>query len=137
MVGRFAPDRRRILWLLSGLGACTLTGIGYLLVTDPHDRRAPMPTCPTKLVTDLDCPACGGLRMVHAVLHGNWGRALHDNAYLIVALPSAMVVLLVWTRHRWQDPTWRTPRWIGWAFLATAALWATLRNLPGWPWRPT
>ncbi|MDO5067963.1 MAG: DUF2752 domain-containing protein [Propionibacteriaceae bacterium] len=137
MVARFAPEQRRILWLLSSLGVCTLVGVGHLLVADPHDPQAPMPTCPTKLVTSLDCPACGGLRMAHSLLHGNWGRALQDNAYLILALPCAALALLAWARRRWQDPTWRTPGWVTWSFLITGALWAVLRNLPSWPWPPT
>ncbi|MDO5094842.1 MAG: DUF2752 domain-containing protein [Propionibacteriaceae bacterium] len=96
-----------------------------------------MPLCPTKLVSGLDCPACGGLRMAHSVLHGDWLRALHDNAYLVLALPVAAILLLTWAWHTWRGQTWRIPRWAAWAFLGSATLWAIIRNLPGWPWPPT
>lgn len=138
MAARFATtDRRRVAAVLGGLTACSIVGVGYLLVADPHDPAVPMPTCPTKLVTGLDCPACGGLRMTRSLLTGDWLRAVRDNAYLLVALPTGIALLAAWAFHAWRGERRRTPRWVAVAFLGTAAAWAVVRNLPGWPLRPT
>ena len=138
MAARFATaDRRRVATVLGGLTACSIAGVGYLLVADPHDPAVPMPICPTKLVTSLDCPACGGLRMARSLLTGDWLRAVRDNAYLFVALPAGIALLATWALQTWRGERWRTPRWVAVAFLSTAAAWMVVRNLPGWPLRPT
>jgi hypothetical protein len=46
----------------AGLAAAATLAVlscAYLAVVDPADPSAPVPVCPTKLVTGLDCPACG------------------------------------------------------------------------------
>lgn len=137
MVAHSATERHHVIGVLGGALTGVAIGVGYLLLADPHNPSVAMPTCPTKLVTGFDCPACGGLRMAHSILHGDWARALHDNAYLVVALPAGTMMLLMWANRQWRGIPWRPPRWVAWSFLATAALWAVVRNLPGWPWPPT
>lgn len=134
---RFGTERGRVVWTLSGIAALGAAGVTYLAVADPHDPSVPMPFCPTKLLTHLDCPACGGLRMVNSLIRGEWARAAQDNAYLLVALPLAALLLLRWALLTWRGGRWRMPAWVAYGFLVSAVVWMIVRNVPGWPWPPT
>ena len=110
------------------IGVVTGAGLAWLALADPHRRRR-FPRCPTKMLTGLDCPGCGGMRMAHDLLHGDVRGALHDNAFLLVGSP-----LFAWltVRDRSQEPP---PEAV--ALAAGAALaWMLLRNLPQWPLKP-
>ncbi len=118
---------------LGALAACT-----YLATHDPNDPNALMPECPTKMLTGLDCPACGGLRMVRALLTGHWSAAVHDNVVLLATMP---FVLYVWARWLLAGLTGRAysfalTRRGAYVVLGVAALWMVVRNLPGWPLKP-
>jgi hypothetical protein len=61
------------------------------------------PLCPTKAITGLDCPACGGLRAVHSLLHGDVTGAVDHNAFVVLLLlPVAVVLWGRWLWHAWQ-----------------------------------
>lgn len=45
------------------------------------------PRCPFQFLTGLDCPGCGSLRALHAVLHGRLVEAFCCNPLLMVCLP--------------------------------------------------
>lgn len=110
-----------------GLGALT-----YIGAVDPHRPGAVFPFCPFKFLTGWNCPACGGLRMTHDVLHGNLAAAAVDNVFVLVGLP----VLLLWAlmrRSRGQQ-VFTTPVLVT---VGTAAVvWTVVRNLPGFPLVP-
>lgn len=114
----------------AAVGAAALTYIG---VVDPHRPGAVFPFCPFKLLTGLDCPACGGLRMTHDVLHGNLPAAVMDNAFLLAGLP----LLALWSLWRWR----RGQQIVTTPVLVVAGLaalgWTIVRNLPGFPLVPT
>lgn len=55
-----------------------------------------MPKCPIKLITGMNCPACGIQRAIHAALHGNITEAIHYNFFLLFSLPYAMSFVLIW-----------------------------------------
>ena len=44
----------------------------------------------------IDCPGCGGLRMMYSLLHGDVPAALHYNAVSFV-----VVLLCVWSLGAW------------------------------------
>ncbi len=117
--------------------ACLGIGLAYLAFADPHDRHTPMPICPTKLLTGLDCPACGGLRLVHDLLRGNLHDAVRDNLLLLVCSP--LIGYLLWVHARAVRAGRRVsvPPWLRIAVAIVAAGWMVLRNLPGWPMKPT
>ena len=97
-----------------------------------------MPECPTKMLTGLDCPACGGLRMVRALLTGHWSAAVHDNVVLLATMP---FVLYVWARWLLAGLTGRAysfalTRRGAYVVLGVAVAWMVVRNLPGWPLKP-
>ena len=115
-----------------------LAGCAYLATHDPNDPNVLMPECPTKLLTGLDCPACGGLRMVRALLTGHWSAAVHDNVVLLATVP---FVAYVWVRWLVAGLTGRQysfalTRRGAYVVLAVAAVWMVVRNLPGWPLKP-
>lgn len=56
------------------------------------------PKCPFRLLTGLDCPACGTQRALHALLHGAWAEALACNPFLVISLP--YLALVAWTTLR-------------------------------------
>ena len=115
-----------------------VAGCAYLAVNDPNAPAALMPRCPTKLVTGLDCPFCGGLRMVHDLLHGQWAAAAHANLVLMLALPLLGLLLL---RPWWPSSAERTfDRIPGRAFaiglVVLGVAWMVVRNLPAFPLHP-
>ena len=115
-----------------------VAGCAYLAVNDPNDPSALMPRCPTKLVTGLDCPFCGGLRMVHDLLHGQWAAAAHANLVLLLALPLLGLLLL---RPWWPDAAERTfdripGRVFAVGLVVLGVAWMVVRNLPAFPLHP-
>ena len=79
-----------------------------------------MLTCPFHLVTGLDCPFCGGQRMVVELLHGHFGEAFWLNPGLAIGLPLA---ILWWIWHRELTSN------AALVMLAIALAWGILRNL--------
>ena len=87
-----------------GGGALVAGALTYIGVADPHNRDALFAPCPFKLLTGWDCPACGGLRMTHDLLHGNLSAAIVDNVYLLVGIP-AVIAWILYRRHTGQPAT--------------------------------
>jgi Protein of unknown function (DUF2752) len=116
-----------------GTGALVGGGLAYVGLADPHRADFVFPACPFKLLTGWNCPACGGLRMTHDVLHGDLAGAVVDNVFLLVGLP----VLLAWILVRWRTgrPIMTMPAIAVIAVLAIT--WTVVRNLPGFPLVPT
>ncbi|MGV0994012.1 MAG: DUF2752 domain-containing protein [Mycobacterium sp.] len=125
-------ERTRIYSTL-GAGALALGALGYIGLVDPHRPGALFPACPFKVLTGLNCPACGGLRMTHDLLHGDLAAAVVDNVFLLVGLPM-LAVWWLWRRRRGESAF--TPTVL--VLIAVAAVvWTVVRNLPGFPLVPT
>jgi len=91
-----------------------------------------LPLCPLHATTGLWCPLCGSTRAAYALLHGQFGTALTDNALFVISLP---VLLLLWVRrvvHRGTDRL--LPRWSYWPALLIWLAFGVLRNLPVGSW---
>ncbi len=118
---------------LIGGGVALAGAVAYIGLADPHKPGFLFPACPFKALTGLDCPACGGLRMTHDLLHGDLAAAAMDNLFLVVGLPLLAVWLLVrWRRGRPLMPVAAT------VIMVTAAVaWTVVRNWPGFPLVPT
>jgi hypothetical protein len=111
--------------------------VGYVLVFDPNAAGGPIPACPLKSTTGLDCPFCGGLRCARAVLGGDLATAWDRNALVLLLLPVAVVAWGVWVVRAWTGrrpaPSPRRARatTIAWSVaLAVMLAWAVWRNLP-------
>ena len=107
--------------------------LAYVGLVDPHRPGSLFPACPFKLLTGWNCPACGGLRMTHDLLHGNFGAAVVDNVFLLIGLP-ALALWVLWRLKRGQ----RAATLPAVVLIAVAAVtWTVVRNLPGFPLVPT
>lgn len=113
-----------------GLGAGVLAYIG---LADPHRPGFLFPACPFKTLTGWNCPACGGLRMTHDLLHGDVGAAIVDNVFALVGLPA----LAVWMLVRWRLGKTLFPLPAVATILVALVVWTVVRNLPGFPLVPT
>lgn len=128
-----ADTSRKRLYGVLGTGAVLAGALAYIGIGDPHRPGFVFPACPFKAITGLDCPACGGLRMTHDLLHGDLAAAVVDNVYLLVGLP----LLLTWLLIRWRrnKPLMNTPLIV--VIVVSALTWTVARNLPGFPLVPT
>lgn len=119
-----------------GIAAAAVAALAYVAIADPHRPGTLLPRCPTKLVTGLDCPACGGLRLAHDMLHGDLEAAVHDNPFLLLCSPALAV--LVWRSRSGQRPGFAAvPDRVAYSLAGAALAWTVVRNLPGWPLKPT
>ncbi|MBS1693196.1 MAG: DUF2752 domain-containing protein [Actinobacteria bacterium] len=134
MTGRSpASGSRARLYGAVGTGAVALAGLAYVGLGDPHRPGFLFPGCPFKMLTGWNCPACGGLRMTHDLLHGDIATAVVDNVFLLVGLP----LLTVWILARWRLGRTIMPMPAVVVIVVAAAAWTVVRNLPGFPLVPT
>jgi hypothetical protein len=116
-----------------GTGALLAGGLTYVGLADPHRPGFLFPACPFRLLTGWNCPACGGLRMTHDLLHGDLPAAVVDNVFLLAGLPA----LLAWTLVRWRLGTRIMPTSAVVVIVVAVISWTVVRNLPGFPLVPT
>lgn len=124
---------RRLASPLAVGGLAALTTLA-LRLRDPHLSGA-WGGCPTKLLTDLDCPLCGGLRAVNDLTHLDLGAALSSNLVLVLAIP---LILIFWGRRLavcWHGgAAWRPltiSSWVWAGGLVVLGVFTVARNLPG------
>jgi hypothetical protein len=114
-------------------GAAAAGALAYVGIVDPHKPGSLFPVCPFKLLTGWNCPACGGLRMTHDLLHANLSAAVVDNVFLLVGIP-ALLAWFFFRRSAGKSPvTWKA---VVLVVVATMA-WTVIRNMPGFPLVPT
>lgn len=116
-----------------GTGAVLAGAVTYVGLADPHRPGFLFPGCPFKMLTGLNCPACGGLRMTHDLLHGDLSAAVVDNVFLLVSLP----LLAAWLVVRWKRGQRLMPMPAAVAIFVAAIAWTVVRNWPGFPLVPT
>jgi hypothetical protein len=92
--------------------------------------------CPFRAAFGVDCPMCGGSRMLGALMHGDVVAAADLNAFgLFVIVPMAVVLLITaaWTELGRTARLWPDGRRgvvLAIAFGAVLVAWTVLRNLP-------
>ena len=116
-----------------GTGAALLGSLAYVGLGDPHSPSFVFPPCPFRALTGWNCPACGGLRMTHDVLHGDLAAAFVDNAFLLIGMPLLLAFVIV-QRSRGKRVS-STPLLA--VVVSAAVVWTVARNLPGFPLVPT
>jgi hypothetical protein len=124
---------RRHLFTGLGTGALLAGALGYIGLVDPHKPDSIFPICPFRLLTGLNCPGCGALRMVHDVLHGHLAAALNDNIVLLAGIP----LLAGWIVLRRRGGRLPLTLPAAAAVMITLLGWTVVRNLPGFPLVPT
>ncbi|MCB0950311.1 MAG: DUF2752 domain-containing protein [Mycobacterium sp.] len=120
-------------YAILGSGAVVAGGLAYVGFGNPHSPSFVFPACPFKALTGWNCPACGGLRMTHDILHGDLPAALVDNAFLLIGLPMLLAWVLV--RRSGGKPVSTTSAFV--VIIGAAVMWTILRNLSGFPLVPT
>ena len=128
-----APTSRARLYGVLGAGALLGGSLAYVGLADPHNPDFVFPACPFKILTGWNCPACGGLRMTHDLLHGDLAAAAVDNIFLLVGLPA----LLAWVLVRWRTGRQIFPTPAIAVIAVMAFTWTVVRNMPGFPLVPT
>lgn len=123
---------RRNIYAATG-AALTVGALTYVGIADPHRHDSLYPPCPFKLLTGLNCPACGGLRMTHDLLHGNLSAAVVDNVFLLITIPTLLAWIL-WRRRAGRPAVTRATYIV---VAAAALIWTVVRNMPGFPLVPT
>lgn len=130
-----AGIRAKLVAIAPPAAVAVLAGAGCVavLLGDPTTPGGPLPTCPTKALFGIDCPGCGGMRMLYSLLHGDLPAALHYNAVSLLLLPLFVWAWVAWTRGRWLGR--RQTHWVHWRWTPlTAAVvligWFVVRNLP-------
>lgn len=114
-----------------------LGGVAIVLlrVFDPAASGV-FPPCPVRYLTGLYCPGCGSLRAMHALLHGDIGRAWAMNPLMMVTLPFLTYGLvseaLLELRGSRLPEVMLPASWIR-AFCFVVVLYAVARNLPLYP----
>jgi len=120
--------------IIAAGSAVLLAGsLAYIGFADPHQPDSVYPQCPFKFLTGWNCPACGGLRMTHDLLHGHLSAALYDNTFALVVIPLVAGWILV---RRLRGRSW-LPVATTITLVIAATAWTVVRNLPGFPLVPT
>ena len=84
-------NKRRVL-LICGLLAAILCAC-LLFLFNPETTSC-YPRCPFYALTGLQCPGCGTLRGLHALMHLQLADAWHFNPAMIVSIPVIVSFLL-------------------------------------------
>lgn len=119
--------------LAAPLGAAALAGVCCAAVWwgDPTTPGGLLPVCPSNALFGIDCPGCGGLRMVYSLLHGDLAAAVHYNAVALAALPVVGWFWAAWFAARWRGARMRPwPRWAVATALVVVLAWFVVRNIP-------
>jgi hypothetical protein len=132
-MGAPADISRRKTYAAFATGAVVAGALTYIGIADPHNRDSVYPVCPFKLLTGWNCPACGGLRMTHDLLHAHLAAAVVDNVFLLVGIP-ALLGWVLWRRHTARPLITRAALVV---IIGVSIAWTVIRNLPGFPLVPT
>lgn len=114
--------------VLAAAGAAAL-----VVLRDPHVPGL-WPTCPWLAMTGTSCPACGAMRGLERLVHGDVVAAIGHNALLVPTLAVLAWGWLTWAtdRHprfgRW--PALPRPRWLPRTVALLVAIFWVARNLP-------
>ncbi|HUR03380.1 MAG TPA: DUF2752 domain-containing protein [Nonomuraea sp.] len=112
------------------VGASVLAATAVLALRSPEDPGS-YPACPFHALTGWWCPACGSLRAVHALAHGDLATAVDRNVLLVLAVPLLTVAWLAWAAGRRRVAL---PAAAGWVLAGTVIAFWVLRNVPAGSW---
>lgn len=98
----------------------TVIGMCLLYFFDP-ETTTQYPRCPFYALTGLQCPGCGTLRGLHALMHLRLLEAWRYNPLMIASIPFIILLSLF--------PRFCKSVKVGWMVLAATLLWWIARNL--------
>jgi hypothetical protein len=108
--------------------AAVFGGVG---VVDPNEPGH-YPVCLLLSSTGVYCPACGGLRSVHALVHGEPAAAVGANALAVAAVAVSAAVWLLWFARALRGrPLGLRPRPVhAWSAAVLVLAFTAVRNSP-------
>lgn len=110
------------------------TGVALVAWRDPHVPGL-WPTCPWLAMTGTACPACGTMRGLERLAHGDVLAAVGHNVLLLPTLAVVAWGWLAWAtdRHpgRGRVPPLPRHRWVRTGTLVVVLVFWVARNLPG------
>jgi hypothetical protein len=114
----------------------TASGVGVMVFFFNPSTHGFYPVCLFHSLTGLNCPGCGSTRALYALLHGDFRLALKDNALFVLTFAALILsgVRCLWQKTTGRATTFNVPAKFLWLFLATAFVFAVIRNLPGFDW---
>jgi hypothetical protein len=117
-------------WMANALLVAAVLLCGALYVWPPT-RSSFYPVCPIHEYLGINCPGCGAMRALAALLHGRLGEALRLNALFVLLLPLGLAGGAESYRRairagefRWPQP----PAWMVYAALGASMAFAVLRS---------
>ena len=117
--------------------ACVSAAFAYVLAFDPTDSRPDaLGPCAFKYLTGLDCPGCGGTRMVWFLLHADIPQAARHHIMALIAVPALGYAYVSWIANRltrWRLPVWKPSGKLLAAYGVGWLVFVIARNLP---WEP-
>ena len=119
---------KKIALALGLAGGCVAALVLYFF--DPV--RVPIyPVCQFHRLTGLDCPGCGSLRAMHALLHGQIDAALHFNLLLVLSMPlfAGLAGRYFWRQKKGLPGLAIPTSWL-WIYLAAWVVFGVVRNMP-------
>lgn len=131
-----ADSRAQRLAAPVGLALGGLAAAVALHLRDPHVSGS-WGFCPLNVLSDLDCPGCGGLRAVHHLTDLDLGAAASSNLLLVLSLPLVALLWGRWVTRAWTGAPARTlevSRPVTILLVGTVVGFAVLRNLPVGAW---
>jgi hypothetical protein len=108
-------------------------GCAVVWWADPTTPGGVLAVCPVNALLGINCPGCGGLRMLYSLLHGELRTALRYNAAALPALPLLFWAWTAWVLARWRGrrvPAFMRYRWVPVVALAAVLMWFVVRNVP-------
>ena len=100
--------------------AVVIAVLAFLFIWNPSEISC-FPKCPFLALTGYQCPGCGTLRGLHALLHFRIVDALRYNLLMVASIP-VILLMLLWPRFRFDVMSARV-------ILATTLLWWLIRNI--------
>lgn len=128
-----ALQQPRVCWFAWCVAGCVVAALLYLY--SPEATRW-YPRCPFHSITGLNCPGCGSLRALHAMLHGRVVEAFCCNPLLVVCLPMAgtfLVVRVFGALALNRSIEVRFPTAVNFAVAVGVVLFFVARNVPAYP----
>ena len=128
-----ALQQPRVCWSVWCVVGCVVAALLYLY---PPEATGWWPRCPFHSVTGLNCPGCGSLRALHAMLHGRVVEAFCCNPLLVVCLPvvgTCLVVRIFGALALNRSIEVHFPTAVNFAIAGTVLLFFVARNVPAYP----
>ncbi|MFI9234672.1 DUF2752 domain-containing protein [Streptomyces sp. NPDC053079] len=115
-----------------GVAAALGAAVAWVGAVDPG-LPGHYPTCPLLRWTGLYCPGCGGLRGLHALVHGDPVAALGANALAVAGYAAFAVLWVLWLVRALRTGggmpvELRAKHW--WVLAGVVLVFTVVRNLP-------